>query len=140
VSDSTFLLDAGPGLQYEWTFGSTAQTYTVITTGNYCVTVTGSNSCTNSDCVYVVVSVGVDEIKPLINSIYPNPAKDKINIELLANVKEVKYVLTNSTGNILRSSSFRNKTTLDLSAFSKGVYFLKIIAEDGVETKKIIID
>ena len=76
----------------------------------------------------------------MINSIYPNPAKDKINIELLANVKEVKYVLTNSTGNILRSSSFRNKTTLDLSVFSKGVYFLKIIAEDGVETKKIIID
>jgi hypothetical protein len=140
VSDSTFILDAGPGLQYAWDTGTNAQTYTVITTGNYCVTVTGSNSCTNTDCVYVVVSVGVDEIKPLVNSIYPNPASNKINLELLSNVKEVNYQLMNSSGKILRTSNFRNSTTIDVSSFSKGIYFLKVIAEDGVETKKIIIE
>lgn len=140
VSDSTFLLDAGPGLQYSWDTGTNNQTYTVITTGNYCVTVTGANSCTNSDCVYVVVSVGVDEIKPLINSVYPNPASDRIHIELLSGIKEVRYEFMNSSGKILTTSRFRNKTTFDVSSFAKGIYFLKVIGEDGVETKKVIIE
>ena len=140
VSDSTFLLDAGPGLQYAWDTGTNSQTYNVITTGNYCVTVTGANSCTNTDCIYVVVSVGVNEVQPLINTIYPNPTSDLLQIELLSDISTARFELMNSSGAILEFEHFKNKTTLDVSKFSKGIYFLKVIASKGVEFKKIIID
>ncbi len=140
VSDSTFLLDAGPGLQYSWDTGANSQTYTVITTGNYCVTVTGQNSCTNTDCIYVVVSVGIDEIKPLINNIFPNPASSLVYIELLSDVTTARYELLNSTGKIIEFENFKSNLTLDVSKFPKGIYFLKIIASKGVELKKIVIN
>lgn len=140
VSDSSFLLDAGAGLQYSWDTGTNSQTYTVVTSGSYCVTVTGANSCTNSDCIYVVVSVGVDEINPLINYIYPNPASTLVYVELLSDVRTANLELMNSSGELLVRKSFSNQTSLDVSTFPKGIYLMKVVASKGIELKKIIID
>ncbi len=51
----TIILDAGPGAgcTYLWSGGSTNQTLNVIITGNYCVTITDTNGCWASDCVFI---------------------------------------------------------------------------------------
>lgn len=46
---NTATLMVAPGNSYNWSSGSTASSITVDTSGNYGVTVTGSNGCTNTD-------------------------------------------------------------------------------------------
>ncbi|TND08827.1 MAG: hypothetical protein FD123_1681 [Bacteroidetes bacterium] len=51
------LLDAGSGAaSYLWNDSSTGQTLTATSTGNYSVTTTGSNGCTNSDTISVTIN------------------------------------------------------------------------------------
>ncbi|MEO0312703.1 MAG: hypothetical protein RIQ89_2360 [Bacteroidota bacterium] len=60
VSGGNAILDPGPGyISYSWTTGDTAQSITISTGGNYCVTVTDANGCANQDCI------DVNEVFPL---------------------------------------------------------------------------
>lgn len=54
---SSATLDAGPGFSsYLWQDGSTNQTFSATTAGNYSVTVTNGNGCMNSDDINVTVN------------------------------------------------------------------------------------
>ncbi|GAB4278770.1 MAG: hypothetical protein Kow0068_02550 [Marinilabiliales bacterium] len=57
-SGESLVLDAGTsGVSYDWLpNGETSQTITVSTPGNYEVTVTGANSCQNTDDINLVVN------------------------------------------------------------------------------------
>ena len=50
------ILETGTFNSYNWTGGSNAQTLTVTSPGNYSVTVTDINSCSNSDTVTVIMN------------------------------------------------------------------------------------
>lgn len=70
--------------------------------------------------------------------VYPNPVQNELNISIAndININEVKLI------NILSSSVYSsNKVeSIDVSNFSKGVYFLKITSENNGEiTKKVVI-
>ena len=49
-------LDAGNGFNYLWNDASNSQTLTAGTTGEYSVTITDGNSCTDSDTINILVS------------------------------------------------------------------------------------
>lgn len=72
-------------------------------------------------------------------SIYPNPAADFINIEMIPENSEI--VLTNLFGEeIVRSSSLSNTTTrINTSNLQSGVYFLIIKTGNNYKTHKIHI-
>lgn len=69
--------------------------------------------------------------------IYPNPSSDIINIKTNQNVKQI--LLYDIQGREVYSSS-ENTENLKVNQFNKGVYFLKIEAESGFTTKKIVVD
>lgn len=69
--------------------------------------------------------------------IYPNPSSDIINIKTNQNVKQI--LLYDIQGREVYSSS-ENTENLKVNQFNKGVYFLKIEAESGFITKKIVVD
>jgi hypothetical protein len=57
----TVLLDAGNnGSTYLWSDASTAQTFTVASSGTYSVTVTDVNGCSNSDAINVTIHPAVN--------------------------------------------------------------------------------
>ena len=70
--------------------------------------------------------------------IYPNPIKDEINIIIPDNLKVKKMELINIiSSKIILFKNFKNK--INMSGFSKGVYFLKTEFENGtISTKKIL--
>jgi hypothetical protein len=69
--------------------------------------------------------------------IYPNPAKDKINIKAQSTIDSV--TLFDVQGRILQTSiENSNNTTLDISGKSNGIYFLKITTADGIKVEQII--
>ena len=71
-------------------------------------------------------------------SIYPNPTREFLNIQI-GSTKAFQVDLTSITGQILRSFNMDQKSfQIDLSSFQKGAYFITIRTDDFVITRKII--
>ena len=73
--------------------------------------------------------------------VYPNPAKDKINIDTEAFQNEVYVQIYNTNGGIVYSQTLENytkKITIDLSFLKANVYFIKITDGNKTETSKFI--
>jgi len=68
--------------------------------------------------------------------IYPNPARDYINIKTASSVYKVE--IYNSIGNLLLVT--KNMETINISHLSKGIYYVKISADNNIiiTTQKII--
>ena len=69
--------------------------------------------------------------------IYPNPSTGIINIK--SSIKNLDYQLFNIHGKLIQKNTIQNDR-LDFSNFSKGIYFLKLAADNNSIVKKIVID
>ena len=78
--------------------------------------------------------------------IYPNPTTGvfTINFAKVSNFGKVEAEITNISGKVLHYSSDDFKSSdeyrIDLSNQPKGVYFVKIITENGTAIKKIVLE
>ncbi|MGH1517135.1 M28 family peptidase [Chryseobacterium sp. JK1] len=70
--------------------------------------------------------------------IYPNPAKDTVNIEFSQKVNQFKVEITDMAGNMFLQSE--NQQKINTSGLKNGVYTVTIKTEKGNTTKKIIIN
>ncbi|MFH2143805.1 MAG: T9SS type A sorting domain-containing protein [Bacteroidota bacterium] len=71
--------------------------------------------------------------------IYPNPATDLININN-CNYVEL-YKLFNSSGKLVEfNCTHKKQFNIDISKYSRGVYFLQIITDDKVVINKIVFE
>ncbi|MBA2611898.1 MAG: T9SS type A sorting domain-containing protein [Bacteroidetes bacterium] len=90
-------------------------------------------------------SVGlIENVKNNVGvNVYPNPAKHKCTVEFTQELKK-EYVLSvyNIEGKILMKRAISTKvTSLDISQFIKGTYFIKIESENVlVYDRKLLID
>ncbi|MFA6705850.1 MAG: T9SS type A sorting domain-containing protein [Bacteroidales bacterium] len=72
-------------------------------------------------------------------SIYPNPARDEINI--VSSFKMNNIIVYNTLGQkVIEEIINGNTTQLDVSKFAKGNYIAKIYTDNGVATKKFIVE
>ena len=90
--------------------------------------------------------VGVNENEYMDNlSIYPNPATTTVNVSFnLSNSQNMNLRLTDMAGKVVFSQQYDNlkgafNKDIDVSAYSKGVYFLKLISSEGNITQKIVL-
>lgn len=75
-------------------------------------------------------------------SVFPNPARDFVNIKLKNVYQNVEVLLYDHLGRIVYSTVFndrQNQFQVDISQFSKATYFLKVIADNKEVTRKVII-
>ncbi|MBR1774289.1 MAG: T9SS type A sorting domain-containing protein [Bacteroidales bacterium] len=74
-----------------------------------------------------------------ITSVYPNPAKDVINISSSEVIHSLK--ITNFAGQTVYSSTENSKTaTINTASFEKGNYLVQIQTDKGQTTKKVVIE
>ncbi|MBL4710167.1 MAG: T9SS type A sorting domain-containing protein [Flavobacteriales bacterium] len=74
-----------------------------------------------------------DEIK-----VYPNPTNSVLYLKSTDDTKIKQLQMFDLTGKLVLESHFKNQ--LDLSALTKGIYFLRFIGQDASQlTKKIIV-
>jgi hypothetical protein len=72
-------------------------------------------------------------------SIYPNPAIDKITVEILGITKESQLSIINSTGQeLISQQTIGPKTIIDISNLPSGVYFVRLTNDKTVEVGKFI--
>ena len=70
--------------------------------------------------------------------IYPNPASNFINIEMLnSNFRDYSFNISDVSGKLLLKT--KNSKKIDISKLSPGIYFGTMYVEDRKLTKKIII-
>ncbi len=80
-------------------------------------------------------------------SLYPNPAKEKIFIELINSGSPFSVAIINAAGKTVQNDEFNIARTsmpvisksIDISALSHGVYVLQIISNEKILTKRFII-
>ena len=148
LSGSSFVLDAGSGFDsYLWSTGETTQTIVASITGMYSVEVS-LNGCSGDDAIIVTVVLGIQE-NHLWNgliSVYPNPAKDKINIQTESK-KDIDAVLfiCDVAGQLLLQKDIRiqgglSTQTIDLSQLARGMYFLTMRSAENVVTFNLLVE
>lgn len=73
-------------------------------------------------------------------SVYPNPAKDRINIQFDENYPAKSLSICNALGAVVYTETLTSKqTAILLDNFDSGVYFLKIELPDAILSKKLVI-
>tara|TARA_B110000879_G_scaffold63268_1_gene89008 strand:+ start:4810 stop:6822 length:2013 start_codon:yes stop_codon:yes gene_type:complete len=101
---------------------------------------------TQSACQSACVSTSITEIDLESISIYPNPTDGIFTIEFTTKTAiDVSFSVLNVLGqeialNKIKATVGVNKQQFDLSGFAKGVYALKLISENGVMDKKVVLE
>jgi hypothetical protein len=145
TGNTSYTLDAGAGFSsYLWSTTETTQTITVIgVSGSYCVTITDTNNCSNSDCTYLDFMVGINNFDQSdVVNVTPNPSTGNISVSLPLSSDFRLLSIVDNTGRLIISENvFGLKIQeLNLSDLAKGIYFLHLFGENDVQTKRIIIE
>ena len=75
-----------------------------------------------------------------LNAVYPNPAKDKLNVIVSSPVNNsIKIIITDLAGKTVKRQAFSivnggNNLDFDVSLLPTGTYFIKAICNNGCET------
>lgn len=147
-SGSSATLTGNAANSYSWSTGSTNTTIVVSPTASTIYTLTGYNnySCTATTTVGITVSTctSIDETFFIDNfSIYPQPAKDLVNI-LLSNFYEsrIKIKITDVTGKLIFYSELPvidGKIQLEADQFTNGFYTLQLTNSQSQTTSKRLV-
>ena len=72
-------------------------------------------------------------------SIYPNPATEKITVEISGTEKESTLTIVNIEGQELITRQItKPKTQIDISNLPSGIYFLRLTNDKTVEVVKFV--
>jgi hypothetical protein len=71
--------------------------------------------------------------------VYPNPAKDKVNVT--SNVAMNHISVMNYVGQVVYTSTLSGERAVELntSSYEAGVYVVQINTENGLVTKRVVI-
>jgi len=91
-------------------------------------------------CVNVMDSsgLGIVNSESLLFTLYPNPTPDNVTIEF-ASYSQKQVILMNAVGQQVDQFYVSKRTTIDLSSMASGVYFVKVIGNEGRTTIKRIV-
>ncbi|MDG1331476.1 MAG: T9SS type A sorting domain-containing protein [Crocinitomicaceae bacterium] len=107
--------------------------------GNYTVTLLDEFGCL-SESDPTAVTVGLDQLVNLAWSIFPNPAGDLVNIRVDESTPVDELEVVDMLGRtVLRSDGFSGEQQLELSELKNGSYIVRLISQDQIFTKSLLI-
>lgn len=151
------VFDAGAGFSsYLWSNGATSQTISLdsltfaLGANDYSVEVYNNVNCSNSDSITLVIDPCTGILTPEISGanilIYPNPSKGQFKIEISGlDQQDYNLGVFNSLGSqvfaeqIQPSGQSTQSWNIDLSAFAKGIYFVRLQSNNQIKVQRVII-
>ena len=94
-----------------------------------------TESAPSAPYTITIVDDAVEEMTASFN-IYPNPVNDRLYIEAETEVKEV--VVYDVYGRQQTTVNGQQTSSIDISNLNSGVYFVKVVTENGETVKRII--
>ena len=84
------------------------------------------------------VSVGEVNLNDNVVSLYPNPAKERVCIDSKTKIQTIQ--VTGVNGEMIENRRVDCiSLELPLEGYSKGVYFIRLVTDEGVITKKLVV-
>ena len=138
---------------HHWDFGDgnfsniANTTYTYSANGTYNVKLNVSNGC-GSDSTIQQVSISATSVEESTNidefTVFPNPTNGKLTLKI--NIDKTQRIMINIVDMLGQTLWFKEAelqpgiftTDLDLSKYSKGMYFINIVTNKGNIIKKVI--
>jgi hypothetical protein len=92
--------------------------------------------------VYYTAVTGETELLSLSANmpVFPNPTTGKVQVNFKGESSS-RFSLLNIQGEIMMDETISsvNSVSIDLSSFPKGIYFLQLVTNEGLVTKKIVL-
>jgi large repetitive protein len=104
--------------------------------GTYTYTITDAHDCAYSASVIIT---GISERNDLITDVYPNPISNAQSLSIRSSVSITALEIMDSKGVIVyQEKPNKNLFQINASAWTSGLYLMRIHHEQGTVTKKII--
>lgn len=148
------LTSVGAFSSYQWydqdgiIEGATSNHYIIEHSGTYYLEVTNENGCSAMSEGMNLIATGIDDLdySELNLIISPNPNDGRFNLQL-ENIDTGKYQMQifNEFGGVILQKELNISTSfydeeIDLSGYSKGVYFIRVSNKKTITTQKIIVN
>ncbi|MFH2141642.1 MAG: T9SS type A sorting domain-containing protein [Bacteroidota bacterium] len=142
----TFNNTSTDATSYYWDFGqimgtSTDQnpTYDYLIDGSYTVTMIAMNDCFSDTVIQIIdIVTNIQGIDPDNDfCIFPNPADKYLNIQTN---NYCKFEIIDIKGVIMTEGQISDKCVVNISTFEKGIYLIRVIENQNVFIKKLIIE
>ena len=150
IDDETLFASDTGALEYHWMDcsnkelieGADTYFYSPTFSGSYALIITDAYNCVDtSDCYSIIVDDITTGKLPNKLIIYPNPASNYLIIEINDELINAKVEIMNIEGKLISTSSLSSiKTKIQISDFSKGIYYLRIIKSDRINTGIVILN
>lgn len=120
----------------------------VIEGNNYCYRVKSINGDCESDFSNSACQLFLDLNNIKKNSsefiLCPNPAKNHVKLFIRNIYKNINYEISDIQGNVLDKKELKPtnsiiKEEIELSSYSKGIYFIKLSNDNFIKTEKLIV-
>ncbi len=100
-----------------------------------------------TDTISIVVRgpINIEDLNTLAARVYPNPAEDRINIEIdNTGAQETVIELVTVTGTVIYRKEYRDNQShfaeqIDVSDYARGMYFVRIRQGGDMYNAKIVL-
>ena len=84
--------------------------------------------------------VGQDEIVTQTMELYPNPAKDLVNLKFNEAV-DFKVEISDLLGKVVVNQSFtsKNRISMDVSSLPEGLYMIRVVTDNKTYLDRLIV-
>jgi len=106
--------------------------------GNYAVQI-DDNGCVDTSACFLIDFSGLEDLKELGVSMYPNPNKGLFSIESVQSMESIKII--DIKGRLVYEVTDLNETKMeiDISNEKSGIYYIHISGMFGIITEKIVL-
>lgn len=130
---------------YAWSNGATTASVDSLIFGNYTVTITDANGCSETASVAINFPVNTNNLTVMGNiSMFPNPTNGQVTLNVaLKQTSDLTITIFNAIGQevfTLHEGTTDNvQTQFDMSQMAGGVYMVRFAAGNDVVTKRLIV-
>lgn len=118
--------------------GATSQNYSPTQVGSYAVEITQNGCIDTTECVGFTFANILENDMNTRFQFYPNPTKNNVEIDI-PNSGKIEVLSINNQ--LIFSEIFtKGKHKIDLNHLANGIYILRFITSDEIESKKLVVE
>ncbi len=107
-------------------------------TGDYTQTFQNGYGCDSVVTLHLTIAVGIDGHDGFNIVLYPNPAKEFINVQCTMNNVQSVEVFDVFGKLITTTNDIDNPTRINVSGLANGMYFVRVTTDTGMVTKTFV--